>query len=83
MISRRLIIERKRVETPPTTYPQFVSIGRHNVSGIEGVAPSTTDDAKKLFVIAWREVDDFWGNALDTHNVEGGRRQENANEGGS
>jgi len=69
-------IKRKRAKTP-ATYPQLVFIGRHNISGIEGVAPSATDDAKKVIVVAWREVDDFWGNALDTHNVEGERRQKN------
>ena len=75
-------MERKRAKDP-TTYPQLVFIGRHNVSGIEGVTPSTTDDAKKVFVIAWGEVDDFWGNALDTHNVEGGIRQKTSNGWGS
>ena len=72
MISRR-DIGRKRAKTP-TTYPQLLFIGRHNVSGIEGVALSATDDAKKPFVIAWREVDNFRGNALDTHIVGGGKK---------
>jgi hypothetical protein len=40
---------------------------------IEVVAPPATDDAKKLLVIAWREVDQLWGNALDTHNARGER----------
>lgn len=81
MISRR-IIKRKRAKTP-ATYPQLVFIGRHNISGIEGVAPSAADHAKKVFVVAWRKVDDFWGNALDTHNVEGERRQKTSNGRGS
>jgi hypothetical protein len=29
-----------------------------------------------VFVIAWREVDDFWGNALDAHKFEGERKTE-------
>lgn len=73
---RSRIIECKRAKKISTTHPQLVLIGGHNVSGIEGVTPSTTDHAKKVFVIAWREVDDFWGNALDAHEVEGGEKTE-------
>jgi hypothetical protein len=61
------------------TYPEFVFIGRHNVSVVQVVAPSTAKDAKKAFVIAWSEIDELWGNALDAHNVEEEEKTGNLN----
>jgi hypothetical protein len=52
------------------TYPEFVFIGRQNVSVVQVVALSAAKDAKKAFVVSRSEIDKLWGNALDTHNVE-------------
>jgi hypothetical protein len=44
-------------ERNSTTHPQLVVVGGHDVQVVEVIALPTTDDAKKLLVIAWREVD--------------------------
>jgi hypothetical protein len=59
-------------------HPQLVFVGRHNVSGVEGIAPSAADNAKKPLVIAWSEVSKLWEDALDTH-YGGGRGRNGMN----